>query len=415
MGRKNKKRRRNNQHRQIPNQVRKVNLSGSGGGKGKRPGYTAQIAPKAVSQAINDIALWKAALKATKLEENPRWYKLQQMYDDIFVDAHLKSQYKNRTLPGLSAKPVLRNAKGDIDEEQTNLINESVFAKEINRHILDSMHRGYSLIEFSFDEDGRLMVDLIPRENIDPRDGVLYPDYTEDKKIYYRDASEFGTWILEFYEKGDHGLFNSAIPHVLFKRFAQSCWSELCEIYGIPPRVLKTNTQDPTMLRRGEKMMRDMGAAAWFIIDENEEMEWAKAASTSGDVYDNLIRLCKEEISLLFQGAMIGQDTKNGNRSKEESSQNMLEVLIENDLDLLAKYWNTKVIPALIKLGVLKGDVTYGYEQAEDLDTLWERTKDAMQYFDINQEFIEQKFGIEIDAKKETQQTTLSLDSDFFD
>ncbi|WP_446662918.1 phage portal protein family protein, partial [Flavobacterium psychrophilum] len=35
-------------------------------------------------------------------------------------------------------------------------------------------------------------------------------------------------------------MLNKAVSHVLFKRFAQSCWSELCEIYGIPPRVLKT-------------------------------------------------------------------------------------------------------------------------------------------------------------------------------
>lgn len=387
----------------------------AGGGKSNGGNYASLIAPKAVSQARKDIKDWNQALKMTTLEENPRWYKIQQLFDNIYLDAHLKSQYKNRTLKGLSVKGVLRKPNGDIDEEQTKLVNNSIWAKEINRHINDSEHRAYSLVELSFNEKKELVVDSIPRENLDPRDGVLYPDYTEDKKIYYRDASEYGTWLLEFYEKGNDGLFNSAIPHVLMKRFAQSCHSELCEIYGIPPRVLKTNTQDPTMMRRGEKMMRDFGAAAWFIIDESEQMEWAKAATTSGDVYTNLIKTCKEEISLLFNGAVIGQDTKHGNRSKEESSQDMLEVLIESDLDLRAKYWNTIVIPALVNIGVLKGELSYGYEQSEDIDQLYEMTKGFLQSGkNVDDKWIEEKFGIKVTGDKATLQTQ-KMGLDFFD
>src|SRR5690554_3181894 len=249
--------------------------------KGSAPNYTATIAPKAVARTRQDILSWNQALRMAKQLENPRWYKLQQLYDEIYLDALLQSQYKNRILSALSERPVLKKPNGEIDEEQTEKLNSSIWAKEINRHILDSNYRAVSLVEFEFDETGELHANLIPRENIDPRDGVFYPDYTEDKKIPYREASEFGTWILEFYEKGNDGLFNSAVPHVLFKRFAESCWSELCEINGIPPRVLKTNTQDPLMVRRGEKMMKDMGAAAWFIIDENESFEWAQAATQS--------------------------------------------------------------------------------------------------------------------------------------
>ena len=159
-----------------------------------------------------------------------------------------------------------------------------------------------------------------------------------------------------------------------------------------------------------------MGSAAWFIIDESEQMEWAKAATTSGDVYKNLIKLCRDEISLLFSGAVIGQDTKNGSRSKDQSAQEMLQVLIDNDLDLIEKYWNTKVIPALVKIGVLKGDLTYGYEQTEDLSQLWNMTKDSLEYFDVKPEWVKEKFGIEVTGKREQpKQNTLSLGADFFD
>lgn len=385
----------------------------------KAPKYSASIAPKAVAQTRQDIASWKKAQQLTQLEDNPKWYLLQQLFDSIGLDALLHSQYKNRNLKALSNKIVLKKPNGEVDDEQTAILNNAIFTTEINRHILDSKYRIHSLIEFSFNDDGVLQVDLVPRANVDPLNGAVYPDYTEDKKIFYRDTSEYGVTVLEFGEKKDLGLLNNAIPHVLFKRFAQSCWSELCEIYGIPPRVMKTNTQDPTMVKRAESMMRDMGAAAWFIIDESEKFEWAKGVSTNGDVYNNLINLCNNEISLLISGAVIGQDTVNGSNSKEVASQEMLETLIDSDLRLLEQNWNSKVIPALVQLGVLKGELTYSYEQTEDLAQLWSITKDALPYYEVKADWIKEKFGIEVEAKREAQQNTLSLfnkgsDSDFF-
>ncbi|MEI3104746.1 MAG: DUF935 family protein [Parabacteroides merdae] len=150
-----------------------------------------------------------------------------------------------------------------------------------------------------------------------PELGFFLYDSNADKGEYYRDLREFGTYILEFGHPNNYGLLNKAVPHALFKKFAHSRWSELCEIYGIPPRYIKTNTQDPEMLDRAEQMLRDMGSAAYFIIDTTEEFEFANGVSTSGDVYNNLIALCNSEMSMLISGAQIGQDTKNGNRSKK--------------------------------------------------------------------------------------------------
>lgn len=400
-------------------------------GNAKNSTFGSMVAPKAVARTRKDIASWNQAIQMTRMLDNPKWYLLQQLYDEIFLDALLKSQYKNRLLKALSEKPVLKKPNGEIDEEQTNLLNNAIFTKEINRHILDSNYRGVSLIELSIPntvsgrtkkEVKRLQVDLIPRANLDPVNGVLYPDYSEDKKIFYRDTAEYGVWLLEFHEKGNEGLFNSAVPHVLFKRFAESCWSELCEINGIPPRVLKTNTQDPTMMQRGEAMMRDMGAAAWFIIDENETFEWAAAATQSGDVYSKLINLCNNEISMLVSGAIIGQDTQHGNRSKEESSQNMLQTLIDNDLDVLEKHWNDTVIPALIQIGILKGDLVYEYEPSEDIGQLWGMTKEILPFKNVDDEWIKDKFGIQVTGDRmngqgngEAGEKGGKLSLDFFD
>lgn len=228
---------------------------------------------------------------------------------------------------------------------------------------------------------------------------------------------EYGTWILEFGSNDDYGLLNKAIPHALFKRFAQACWSELCEIAGIPPRVMKTNTQDSEMLSRAEAMMRDMGSAAWYIIDSDEVFEWAKGADTNGDVYKNLIALCNSEESMLISGVVQGQDTVNGNRSKEESSGKLFNKIIQADKAMLQGYWNSSVIPALVRIGVLPEGVAFELQQEEDLEKLWKQTHEALQYFDVETEWIKTKFGIAVTGPR-TQATApgaeLKVDS-FFD
>ena len=44
-------------------------------------------------------------------------------------------------------------------------------------------------------------------------------------------AVALATMWIQYIFNYDYGLLNKAVPHVLFKKFAQSCWSELCEIY----------------------------------------------------------------------------------------------------------------------------------------------------------------------------------------
>lgn len=379
---------------------------------------TINWADKPISRIRMDIKTWNTAIELTTADD-PRNYGLQLLYNEVSYDALLTSQIENRTNKCLSSEFSLRNSNGDLDEEQTKFLQKLPAYRKLTRSILESNYFGYELVELQLrkKEDGTFTVDVtkIPRMNVVPQKGRFYFDYTEDKFITYRDLNEFGTYILEF-NSGSHGLINKAVPHVLMKRFTQSCWSELCEIYGIPPRVLTTNTQDTQMLNRAEKMMQDMGAAAWFIIDEHEKFEWAQGVSTDGNVYKNLINLCNNETSMLFSGAIIGQDTVNGSNSKEVASQEILNDLVKSDKDLVEEYWNDLIIPAFIRLGVLKGDVRFQYDQSEDLKELWTRTKESFPFMNVNPVFVKDKFGIDVLSAKETNTnaTKLNIDPDFF-
>ena len=374
----------------------------------RRDGYVTRIVPKTVTRTRADIALWKSALRAADNVENPRRTRLQRLYSDIMQDAHLTSLVELR-MQSLLGTPFTLKRDGEVDEECTALLSAAAWKRDIDRFAWEEMLYGHSLVELTTSPEGTPQVTLLPRTNVVPEQGVLLLSEDDGDGIRYREAREYGTWILEFGSRTEYGLLNKAVPHVLFSRFAQSCWSELCEIYAIPPRVLKTNTQDPEMLDRAEQMMREMGAAAWFIIDTNEEFSFAKGADTNGDVYNNLIRVCKEASSLLICGAQLGQDTLNGNRSKEESSQKLFDKIIQADRTRVQGYWNEIILPALARIGIVPAGLTYEYQQEEDLEKLWNQTHQAMQYFHVEPEWIRSKFGIEVTGEKETGALSVPL------
>lgn len=381
---------------------------------------TRNIVPKSIAKTRSDVMTWKSALASIQNVDNPRAFPYYNLLNDIIIDAHLFSQIQNRKLKTLSADFVIKK-EDKIDDELTSYLQKSVWFNQIIEHILDSIYYGYTLIEFERNWEKEKqeetiipIINLVPRQNVIPTKGIVLKDDTDDRGMDYLNSSEYGTWVLDFGDKKDLGLINNAVPHVLFSRFAQSCWSELCEIYGIPPRVMKTNTRDPYALRRAEKMMTDMGAAAWFIIDESEKFEWAQNGMPStGEVYNGLIKLCRDNISLLISGAIIGQDTKFGSKGKEESSQEVLQNLVNADQTMVEQYMNEKVLKALYNIGVLSdSELTFNYDQTEDISELWQRTIQIMPYKNIPDEWIQEKFGVQVLGDK-NQNAGLQLG--FFD
>ena len=359
-----------------------------------------------------DMKSWNTGLNMARMGEQPQNWAIQLVFDECELDTLLSSQWNNRKNQVFSSSFSLKKANGDIDEEATKILKKNPLYRSLTNSALDSILFGYNLVELSFQKNGtesKLTAEKIPRYNVVPQTGLFYPEYGDtSKSIKYRELAEFGTWILEFNSK-TLGLMNKLVAPALFTRFAESCWSELCEIYGIPPRVLKTNTQDATMLKRAETMMRDMGSAAWFIIDETEEFDFAKGASTNGDVYNSLLKHCGAKICNLLSGGMIGQDTQNGARAKDEVSMEMLWLLVQSDMAMLEEAWNETIIPALVKHGVLPEGLSFEFDEAEDVAQLWKFVHGLLGYFDFDPEWIKEKFGVEVTAAKVQTDLTTTL------
>lgn len=351
-----------------------------------------------------DISDWQLAINQT-LALTPKWIKLQEMYESLMFDAHLQSQVslrKNKTL-GLPWR--LLQGEKELDTQE---FNDTI--KAFIEQSLDSLYYGYSIVLLNT-ADGS--VTPIDRRNIDPRNHLLYDNPLLGSALPYRELPEYGKTLLEF-NHGDNGLLVQAAPHVLFKRFAQSCWSELCEIYGMPPRYIKTNTNDKELVQKYEQALANIGSGASYVLDLDDEMGFASTNATNGEVYANLINLCKSEISLLICGAMVGQDTAYGSNAKEQSSQELLQDIIDADKGYVSNHINGVVLPALEALG-LPQNCSFEFIQQEDNSELFAQTIQAAAYFDIDPEWFKKKFGIEVTAPKQAGFGLKQNETDFFD
>lgn len=349
-----------------------------------------------------DIADWKRARQQATSSTEPKQVLLQHLFEEVMLDALMTSQISVLRVGKSQGAEFELKSNGKKDDAETQKLKDSGLYEDLVELIIEAQFFNHSLVEFDYDGDD-LSAELIPRTNVSPEVGKFYPDTQDSATLDYRNLPEFKKWIVEIYpRKRDLGLLNKAVPYVLIKKFALSCWSELCEIFGIPPRVMKTNTTDEEMLERADTMMKEIGSAAYFIIDTTEEFEFAQGVATNGDVYKNLISTCDQQLSLLNLAAVLGQDTENGNRSKEESSTKLMEAVVKADKRLIESTFNKKILPALASIGFLKPGLRLEITKEVDLEKLWKMTYEASQYYEVDPEWIRNTFGIEVIGKKMT-------------
>lgn len=365
-----------------------------------------------VTRTRTDIANWQTAYNSATKVDVPSNHRLQNIYQDVCIDALLSSQIQNRKLAILASPFLLK--KGDKeDTTHTQILQQWKNTQRIIGLALDAIFFGNSLMELVPDDAGGFEVTLIPRQHVIHQQGLFIKQVSDTAGIEYRLLPNYKHTLLEA-RYDSLGLLNKAIPHVLFKRFAQSCWSEFCEIFGMPPRIAKTNTQDPTMVARMETMMRSMGSAPYAILDETEELVFGQASTANGEVYQKIIALCNNELSMLISGAVLGQDTQYGNRSKEEQSIRMLDRIIAADKVFITDFMNNQALPALAKLGIISEGLNFEFVKTEDLQQLWNMTKEALPFYEVSPEWIKQKFGIQTTAVRSKNTTQLNTENDFF-
>ena len=362
-----------------------------------------RITRRQAYDTARDMADWRRAKREAKRIERPRRIRLVELLEELLHDTHLSSQVDLRIERSLERPYTIQDSSGVCDEERTRMLSALPAWGDLLKTLLMTPMWGHSVMEITPTGDDQLFTyTLIPRQHVVPQEGIILTDLSDDDGIHYRELREYGTSIIEVGAREDLGILFDCAPDTIYRMHAKASWSEFCEIYGIPPRILKMDTLDTEAFNRAVQMMQQMGAANWAIVDQTEELTFGTGVSDNGSIFQNLITAAEQSVSLKICGAVVGQDTLHGNRSKEESAQELLDSKCAADRRLLERYCNTIVLPALYKMGVLPDGLRLVYEGEDDTETLFQRTTQLLPHYEVDPEWIRERFGVEVTGRRET-------------
>ena len=385
----------------------------AGGSNAKRKNLIMLLDQHTQSLTKQDVGRWRSAWQMAINVENPRRVNLYDIYTDTLIDMHLTGCISQRKRKTLLKAFVIKNADGSEDAEAMKIFESEWFYNFVSL-ALDSRYWGHSLIQLgdiTTDEQGVRRfdnVELVPRKHVIPEYGVLVREQSDswEQGIDYRHGG-MSDWCVEVGDAHDLGLLLKCAPHALSKKNMTAYWDVFGEIFGMPMRIGKTNSQDPADRQQIEDVLENMGAAAWGLFPDGTDIEIKE--STRGDaynVYDKRIDRANSEISkgILNQTMTIDSGSS---LSQSETHLEVFENVCAADARLIKYIVNDRLIPKMIRHGFeLRGKV-FDWDDAATYTPAEQRELERMilQFFTVDQQYFIDKYKIPITGIKETAES----------
>lgn len=380
-----------------------------------------ELALKSQALTKKDIHAWRVAWQQAINVENPLRLPLYNIYTDTDVDLHLTGVVGQRKGMVLKKSFKLTDAKGKENREATELL-ESKWFKDLVKLALDSRYWGHSLIQLGdvvTDFNGKLRynnVQLVPRAHVKQEFGVIVRDpHDEWQKGYDYRNSEMSAWCIEAGSNDDLGLYLKITPQAISKKNMLAFWDQFGEIFGMPVRIGKTTSRDPKEHSKIEKMLNEMGAAAWGLFPEGTEIEIKETGRGDAfNVYDKRIERANSEMS---KGILMQTMTIDSGSSLSQSQVHLevFENVVDQDADFIRDLVNDELLPRMLTHGFpMKGlrfnwdeSIDYTPEQMVAFETM------VADRYEIDPQYFIDKYNIPIIGKKERRET--ELHRPFFD
>ena len=205
-----------------------------------------------------DIKEWRDALTSAESISSPNRSPLMKVYQDIVLDAHLTSLMNTRKHL-LTASNFNLYSNGEIDEESTEILKQEWFYTFLNL-ALDSVFYGYEVIQFGDIKDNKFSwIRKIPEQYLVPEVGVIKKSFGAEITGIKYEEKPYDVWCISVGNPMyDFGLLNYCTPLCIYKKNAVGFWAEYGELFGVPMRVVKTNTRDEERRRNAEDMLENM-------------------------------------------------------------------------------------------------------------------------------------------------------------
>ncbi|GAB1403057.1 hypothetical protein MASR1M74_02350 [Lentimicrobium sp.] len=368
-----------------------------------------ELAVKTQNLTKKDIGTWRQAWQMAINVENPQRARLYDVYTDVDVDLHLTGAIGQRK--GMVLKKAFRlvDKAGKENRDATEIL-EAEWFKDFAGLVLDSRYWGHSLIQFGdiLTIAGKRKfenVRLVPRKHVMPEHGLLLREVGDEPKkgISYRDG-KIAQWCIEAGNPFDLGLLLKCSPQALSKKNMLAFWDTFGELFGMPIRIGKTISRDAKEINKVEKMLSDMGAAAWGLFPEGTEIDIKE--SSRGDafnVYDKRIERANREMSkgILNQTMTIDDG---GSLSQSQVHLEVFENVVEADADFLRDVTNNSLLPFMAMHGFGVDGLTYEWDDSVEYTPAEQTAIETMLVnggYEIDPKYWVEKYNIPVTGRRE--------------
>jgi phage putative head morphogenesis protein, SPP1 gp7 family len=361
-----------------------------------------KIAQEFQDRARKSIDTWRKTIKAAEDPEDPRWYLLQDMIDDLILDAHLSSVIDVRKMGTLNHRFYVTDINsGEQLDEQSKMLNKQWFYDFLDV-AMDAIFRKYTLVQF-FYNGVEPRFDIIPRRNVCPQMKRVYLEVGGNKFIDYSTETD----VVEILHSSKFGLINTVAPNVIWKRNLMQSNAEFSERFGMP--LITATTSNKHDVPRIEAGLKNLGEAGSGVLPTGSDIK-VHALANAGNpekVYLDPAKFHDNQVSKCIIGSTTMVD-EGANRSQTQVHQDTLDDKISAaDKRMIMFVVNDKLFPLLQSFGLPFDNtkMAFQFDETEDLSLTeqWKITYDAMNKFDLDEKELKKTFNLPIIGKVETQ------------
>ncbi|MDL2289895.1 DUF935 domain-containing protein [Paludibacteraceae bacterium OttesenSCG-928-F17] len=346
------------------------------------------------------INTWRSSIRQAENPDDPRWYLMQDLIDDIITDAHLSSVIGIRKSATLNHRfYVIDKKSGEQLDEQTDFLNKKWFYDFLDA-ALDAIPRKYSVMQF-FRIGESVRFDLIPRRNVCPQLKRVYKEVSGNDYIDYSTIPN----VIEIQHSTKFGLINDVAANVIWKRNLMQSNAEFSERFGMP--LITATTSNKADVPRIESGLKNLGESGTGVLPNGSNIQ-VHALANAGNpekVYLEPAKFHDEQVSKRFLGSTTVTD-EGANRAQTQAHMDTLNDKIAlDDKRLVMFIVNDMLFPLLQSFGFNFNTETmaYRFDETEDLTLTeqWKITSDSLIHYDLDEDEIKKTFNLPIVGKKQ--------------
>lgn len=352
-----------------------------------------------------EITDWLAARYAYYQSDIPRFFPMQEVYDDIMLDGHLTAVTEDRTLRTIN-EDFIFSRDGIKDDKLTAFIEDQEWFDYLLEEAHKTTYRGESYLWVKEFEKGNIKeIELVDRGLLVPGQKILLYDINGTKGL---DVSEVDDILLYAKFYSNIGILEKAAVYTILKRHSWGSWDEFEELFGVPIRIAKIASQSEQVKNEVAGWLEEMGSAPYgvFPIGTEIDIKENSKADAFNVFYQKIQALDKELSKLILHQTMT---TENGaSKAQGTVHENTLEQVIKSDKKKMLSFLNKRLVPAMRKLG---------YSIPDNAKITIEKTKDPENQIKIDsqlmsngyvlkQQYVEETYGVEVE-RMPSEQTAL--------